>query len=160
SRDRRSVPRNSSFGAGTDYLSNKYAVENGQASLWYRDCMIPQEESMSLIETRRHQIFPVLTVPQIDMAKRFASGPARDFGPGELVFDVGERLVPAWLILKGAIDVVRRDGLKHEAQITTHGAGQFSGEVSQLAGRGTLVAARAGPAGCTALPFDAAHLRR
>ena len=114
---------------------------------------------MSLIETRRHQIFPVLTVPQIDMAKRFASGPARDFGPGELVLDVGERLVPAWLILKGAIDVVRRDGLKHEAQITTHGAGQFSGEVSQLAGRGTLVAARAGPAGCTALPFDAAHLR-
>jgi thioredoxin reductase (NADPH) len=114
---------------------------------------------MSLIETRRHQIFPVLAAPQIEMAKRFASGPARDFAPGELVFDVGERLVPAWLVLKGAIDVMRRDGLKHEAPITTHGLGQFSGEVSQLAGRGTLVAGRAGPEGCTALPFDAAHLR-
>jgi thioredoxin reductase (NADPH) len=37
--------------------------------------------------------------------------------------------------------------------------GQFSGEVSQLAGRGTLAAAQAGPEGCTALPFDAAHIR-
>ncbi len=114
---------------------------------------------MSLIETRRHQIFPVLVASQIEMATRFASGPAREFAPGELVFDVGERLAPAWLVLKGSMDVVRRDGLKHEAPITTHRVGQFSGEVSQLAGRGTLVAGRAGPQGCTALPYDAAHLR-
>jgi thioredoxin reductase (NADPH) len=114
---------------------------------------------MSLIETRRHQVFPVLAAAQIEMAKRFASGSIRNFAPGELVFDVGERLVPAWLVLKGTIDVVRRDGLKHEAAITTHGVGQFSGEVSQLAGRGTLVAGRAGPEGCAALPFDASHLR-
>jgi hypothetical protein len=51
-------------------------------------------------------------------------------------------------MLKGSIDVVRRDGLNHEAAITSLGPGQFSGEVSQLA-------ARAGPEGCTALPFDA-----
>ena len=31
--------------------------------------------------------------------------------------------------------------------------------MSQLAGRGTLAAGRAGPQGCTALPFDAAHIR-
>ena len=54
---------------------------------------------------------------------------------------------------------MRRDGLDHEAAITTHGAGQFSGEVSQLAGRRSLAGGRAGPEGCTALPFDAAHLR-
>jgi thioredoxin reductase (NADPH) len=114
---------------------------------------------MSLIDTRRHQIFPVLAAPQIEMAKRFASAPARNFEPGELVFDVGERLAPAWLVLKGSMDVVRRDGLRHETPITTHGVGQFSGEVSQLAGRATLVAGCAGAQGCTALPFDAAHLR-
>ena len=62
-------------------------------------------------------------------------------------------------MLEGAIEVVRRDGLNHEAAITTLGVGQFTGEVSQLAGRGTLAAGRAGPEGCTALPFDAAHLR-
>jgi hypothetical protein len=54
---------------------------------------------------------------------------------------------------------VRRDGLKHELPITTLEIGQFSGEVSQLAGRATLAAGRAGPQGCTALPFDAPHLR-
>ena len=45
----------------------------------------------------------------------------------------------------GAIDVVSRDGLHHEAAITRLGVGQFSGEVNQLAGRGTLTAGRAGP---------------
>ncbi len=114
---------------------------------------------MSIVDTRRHQIFPVLAAAQIEMARRFASGPARDFAAGEIVFDVGERYAPAWLVLKGSIDVVRRDGLKHEAPITTHEVGQFSGEISQLAGRATLVAGHAGPQGCTALPFDAAHLR-
>ena len=86
------------------------------------------------IKTRGHQLFPVLDASQIDTAKRFASGPAHEFAPGEIVYDVGERNVPAWLVLKGSIDVVRRDGLNHEAAITSLGPGQFSGEVSQLAG--------------------------
>ena len=114
---------------------------------------------MSIIETRREQIFPVLDAAQIETAKRFASGPARTFAPGEVVFDVGERNAPAWLVLKGSIDVVRRDGLKRETPITTHHAGQISGEVSQLAGRDTLACGRAGTDGCMALPFDAAHIR-
>ncbi len=114
---------------------------------------------MSLIDTRRHQMFPVLDVAQIETAKRFASGARRRFAPGEIVYDVGERSAPAWLVLEGTIEVVRRDGLNHEAAVTTLGAGQISGEVGQLAGRAALAAGRAGPEGCTALPFDAAHLR-
>ena len=114
---------------------------------------------MSIIDTRGHQMFPVLDAGQIDTAKRVASGPAQDFAPGAVVFDVGERNAPAWLVLKGSIDVVRRDGLNRETPITTHRIGQFSGEVSQLAGRETLACGRAGADGCTALPFDAAHVR-
>ena len=114
---------------------------------------------MRTIETRGHQLFPVLDADQIETAKRFASGPARDFAPGEVMFDVGERHAPAWLVLKGSIDVVRRDGLNREAAITSHGVGQFSGEISQLAGRESLASGRAGSEGCTALPFDAAHVR-
>jgi thioredoxin reductase (NADPH) len=114
---------------------------------------------MSVIKTRGHQLFPVLDAGQIDTAKRFASGPAREFAPGEIVYDVAERHVPVWLVLKGSIDVVRRDGLNHEAAITSLGPGQFSGEVSQLAGAATLASGRAGPEGCTALPFDGAHVR-
>ena len=62
-------------------------------------------------------------------------------------------------MLKGSIVITRRDGLNAEAEIARMGAGQFTGEMSQLAGRGTLASGRAGPDGCTALPFDAAHIR-
>jgi thioredoxin reductase (NADPH) len=114
---------------------------------------------MTLFETRAHQLFPVLDPAQIGTARRFASGPARDFAPGEIVFDVGERNAPIWLVFKGSIQVMRRDGLKHEGAITTLGVGQFSGEVSQLAGQESLALGRAGAEGCTAMPFDAAHVR-
>jgi thioredoxin reductase (NADPH) len=114
---------------------------------------------MSQIQTRGHQLFPMLDAGQIETAKRFASGPAKDFAPGEVMFDVGQRHVPMWLVLKGSMDVVRRDGLRHEAPIVSHAAGQFSGEISQIAGRESLAAACAGAKGCTAIPFDAGHVR-
>ncbi len=114
---------------------------------------------MTTIETRSHQMFPVLNAAQIEVASRFSSGPLRRFAPGETVYTIGERDAPAWLILEGAIHIVRRDGLDHEAPIVTHRAGQFTGEVSQLSGRATLAGGTAGVDGCTALPFDAAHLR-
>ncbi len=114
---------------------------------------------MSIIETRFDQMFPTLDAGQVETAKRFASGPPREFAPGEIVFDIGERHAPAWLVLKGAIDVVRSNALGRETPITTHHAGQFSGEVSQLAGREVLARGRAGAEGCTALPFDATHIR-
>ena len=114
---------------------------------------------MSLIENRREQIFPVLDAGQVETARRFASGPARTFAPGETIFLVGERHAPAWLVLKGEIAITRRDGLNREAPITSMGAGQFTGEMSELSGRGTLAAGHAGPQGCTALPFTADHIR-
>src|ERR1700692_391260 len=117
------------------------------------------EGRMSTLGTREHQMFPVLNAAQSEIARRFASGPERHFSPGEIIYAIGEQGAPAWLVLDGTIDVVRRDGLSPEAPIITHGAGQFTGEVSQLAGRPSIAAGRAGPHGCTALPFDPAHLR-
>ena len=49
---------------------------------------------MSLLETRRHQLFPVLDAVQMEAAKRFASGPARDFVPGEVVLWIGAAFDP------------------------------------------------------------------
>ena len=114
---------------------------------------------MSLLETRRAQIFPVLDAGQIETAKRFASGGARVFAAGEGLYEVGDRGVPSWLLLDGTIELTRHDGLDHREAITVLSPGQFTGEVSQLGGRGTLATARAGPEGATALPFDAPHLR-
>jgi len=114
---------------------------------------------MSLFETRQAQMFPVLDAAQVETARRFASGPKRAFTAGEPIYDVGDRNVPAWLLLEGSIELSHHDGLGHRDQITVEHAGQFTGEVSQLAGRGAIAAGRAGPQGAAALPFDAAHLR-
>jgi thioredoxin reductase (NADPH) len=114
---------------------------------------------MSTLESRRDQMFPTLDPGQVETAKRFASGPIKHFDPGEIVFDIGQRNAPAWLVLRGTIDVTRQNALGVESPITIHHAGQFSGEVSQLAGREVLARGRAGSEGCCALPFDAAHVR-
>jgi len=122
-------------------------------------CLSGQEPIMSLADTRFDQLFPVLDAVQVATARRFASGEARTFAPDELIYDVGVRNSPAWLVLDGEMAIIRRDGLHRQSSVVSLGAGQFSGEVSQLAGQGTLAAAHAGPQGCTALPFDATHVR-
>lgn len=114
---------------------------------------------MAAAHPRHHQMFPVLEADHIATARRFASGPPRSCGAGEVLFDVGDCDAPVWLVLSGAIEVARRDGLGREAPIATQGPGQFTGEVSQLAGRASLATGRAAAGGCTALPIDAAHLR-
>ena len=114
---------------------------------------------MSLVESRRDQMFPVFDAGQMETAKRFASGPARAFAPGETIFNVGERHASAWLVLKGEIVIVRRDGLGHETEIARMGVGQFSGEISQL----PVAHARLGTRRAGGLHRDAvrcrAHLR-
>ncbi len=112
------------------------------------------------LESRHYQMFPVLSAAQVQMATRFASSGPHSFAPGEAVYQIGDRNVPAWLVLSGRIDAFRHDGLSvPDALITSHGAGQLSGEVSQLSGRPTIAGGRAGPDGCVALAFDAAHLK-
>ena len=114
---------------------------------------------MSIAGSRQSQIFPTLPAPQRQAALRFASGPAASFNPGEVLYAPGARAAPAFLVLSGSIEVIRRDAVGRETSVTVHEAGQISGELAQLAGRPSLVESRAGPGGCVAAPFDAAHLR-
>ena len=114
---------------------------------------------MATIDTRRDQMYPVLNAAQIAIATRFASSPARDFAPGELIFAIGQRNAASWLVLKGTIAVTRHEGVDRSVSVIRERVGQFSGELSQLSGRASLAEGRAGLEGCTALPFDAAHLR-
>ncbi|TWF58566.1 FAD-dependent oxidoreductase [Neorhizobium alkalisoli] len=109
--------------------------------------------------SRHHQMFPALSPAQIETAKHFANGKPHHFEPGETLYKIGDPGAPAWLVLEGSLEMSRNDGLDREAQIITHHRGHFSGEVSQLSGRPTLAGARAGADGCTAVAFDAHHLR-
>jgi thioredoxin reductase (NADPH) len=113
---------------------------------------------MSLIESRRQQIFPALHASDIQSAKRFGGEP-RTFAPGEMIFDLGERGAAIWFVLRGSIDITRRDGLSSRTHLVTMEPGQFTGEMAELSGRGTLAAAHAGPDGCTAVPFTAEQVR-
>jgi thioredoxin reductase (NADPH) len=112
-----------------------------------------------LLEDRLAQIVPTLTPAQIQFALRFASGPLRRFAPGEKLLDVGDRNTTVWLVIEGSIVASRRDGLGREGLFATGGPGQFSGEVSDLAGHASLAMVCAGPEGCTAHPFDLPDLR-
>lgn len=108
---------------------------------------------------RARQMFPTLTAAQIETARRFASGEPQRFDPSTDIYAIGDRNTPSWLVLEGAIHITRRAGVDHEVDLVTHGVGQFTGEISQLSGAPSLAAAHAGPQGCLAVPFDAAHLR-
>lgn len=104
-------------------------------------------------------MFPVFNQDQILVARRFAADESRSFAPGEAVYRTGDKNIPVWLVLQGAIELSRHDGLRSDAPIAIVHVGQFSGEVGQLSGRPALATAKAGPDGCVALPFDPAHLR-
>ncbi|MDB6092411.1 MAG: thioredoxin reductase [Gammaproteobacteria bacterium] len=119
--------------------------------------MTPSSPS-SLIERRREQMFPVLNSTQIEIARRFGGEPRR-FKPDEVVFELGEVAAPAYLVLSGSIKVSRRAGFGRMSEVTTHGPGELTGEVSQLAGGPALAQGRAGPNGAQATPFDSAQLR-
>jgi thioredoxin reductase (NADPH) len=59
---------------------------------------------MSLVETRGYQMFPVLDAEQVETAKRFASGPARNFAPSIRALmvgsaEIGETLMRAFILL-------------------------------------------------------------
>ncbi|WP_307145836.1 FAD-dependent oxidoreductase [Rhizobium tibeticum] len=111
------------------------------------------------LASRQTQIFPVLSSAQVQLASRFTSGPAQTFPAGAKISDIGDRDVPAWLVLAGRLEAYKHDGLNQNSLIVSHDEGQFSGEVSQLSGRPALASFRAGPEGCQLLPFDAVHLK-
>src|SRR6202795_113702 len=112
-----------------------------------------------LLEDRLAQIVPTLNQTQMQFALRFASGPAKHFARDEKLLDVGDRNTAVWLVVEGSIIASRRDGLGRERIFATGGPGQFSGEVSDLAGHASLAVVCAGPDGFTAYPFDFPRLR-
>lgn len=114
---------------------------------------------MAIGDARREQIFPTLSALQIATARRFASGAPRRFDPRDIVYEIGARNTPSWLILDGSADAIRRSAAGQSSVVTTYGPGQFTGETNQLSGRPSLMSVVAGDAGAVAIPFDASHLR-
>jgi len=119
---------------------------------------VSQYTPATLIERRRDQMFPVLSPEQIAVARGFGGEPRR-FQSTAIVFELGQLGAPAYLVLSGSIEVAKRDPLGHTSAITTHGPGELTGEISQLAGGSSLAQGRAGAQGTEAVPSDSAQLR-
>jgi thioredoxin reductase (NADPH) len=103
--------------------------------------MIMSMPTQSIIDTRRHQMFPALEPAEIERVRRF--GKVRSYGAGEALARVGEVGHGLTIILAGKVDITQRDGSGRREPIVTHSAGAFMGELAQLAGRPALVDAYA-----------------
>ena len=114
---------------------------------------------MTLLETRRAQLFPVLNATQLALVGRFAMAPPRRFEAGETLYAVGERNAPVFVVTAGDVLASRRHVTGKDELIAILGIGGFTGEISQLGGRSALATVRAGIQGCEVLSFDTTHLR-
>ncbi len=81
------------------------------------------------------RLFPTLTAAQI--ARISSHGRRRETTAGQTLVEVGDRQVPFFVVLSGAIEVLRPSG-DADTLIVTHRAGQFSGEAAMLTGRRAL----------------------
>ncbi|MEO5736878.1 MAG: FAD-dependent oxidoreductase, partial [Variovorax sp.] len=89
------------------------------------------------VETRRHQMFPVLSATDIARITRF--GTARHYPADACLFRAGEPGPGMYVVLKGAVAITQRDGLGNVTPIAEQGPGHFLAEVGQLSGRPALV---------------------
>jgi thioredoxin reductase (NADPH) len=95
----------------------------------------------SIIETRRHQMFPTLTPAEIKRLRRF--GEPRSYGVGDALVKMGEVGQGLTVILSGQVQITQRDPSGRSEPIVTHEPGSFMGELAQLSGRPALVDAHA-----------------
>jgi len=91
----------------------------------------------SILETRRHQMFPTLTAAEIERVRRF--GTVESWKAGETLFRIGDPGRGMHLVLTGRLQIIQRDGLGNRFPITDEGPGQFLAEVGTLSGKPALV---------------------
>src|SRR6202790_5893401 len=97
--------------------------------------------SKSIIDTRHGQMFPTLEASEVERVRRF--GEVQSFGAGEVLASVGNVSRGLSIVLAGEVEVTQHDRSRAGTPIVTHGPGAFLGELAQLAGRPSLVDARA-----------------
>jgi thioredoxin reductase (NADPH) len=84
------------------------------------------------------RLFPTLTAAQ--MARISAHGHRRPIKAGEILVEVGDKAVPFFVVVSGAIQILRPSGAT-DTPIVTHQPGEFLGEGNMIAGRRALMRA-------------------
>ena len=91
----------------------------------------------SVLETRREQVFPVLTTPEINRLRRF--GDVRVYEKSQNLLKAGEPIPGMFVILVGEVAVTLRDALGHTEPLINYAPGFFMGELGSLSGNPALV---------------------
>ena len=81
------------------------------------------------------QMFPTLTAAQISRLR--SASTLRQVRAGEILFRPGESSIPLFVVLSGRMEIVQPT-CGGEVPITTHAAGEFTGEVSMISGQPCL----------------------
>lgn len=89
------------------------------------------------LETRRHQMFPVLEPAAIERLRRYAEPCA--FADGERLVSAGEAAASMYVVLKGEVVAKQRDDIVKYDPFCTIAPGMYTGELAQLSGRPALV---------------------
>ena len=112
------------------------------------------------LDTRRDQMFPDAGRQRRDRGRsRFASGPAQDFAPGAVIFEIDAAPGVVHLVLK-ALEVSRRDGIGPSIPASWwNGRASSRARLSQLSGRGSLAEGHAGRAEAALAFRCGAHAR-
>jgi len=95
---------------------------------------------LPITTSRIEQIFPKLTPAQI--SRIAARGHIHSTVGGEVLFEQGHSAAPFFVIISGELEVVR-PSVPVETLVIAYEPGQFTGEVSTLAGRRSLFRVRA-----------------
>src|SRR5258708_20423940 len=93
----------------------------------------------SIMDTRRHQMFPTLEPAEIERVRRF--GKVRSYGVGEALARVGEVGLGLTIILAAKVDVTQHFESGRHQPIVTPRPGPFMGDLPPLAERPALVVA-------------------
>ncbi len=91
--------------------------------------------------TRRPQMFPVLTAAELRRIERF--GRRQHYRDGDLLAKNGAPSPGMGVVLNGKIAVLRHDGLGRMSPITELGPGEFAAELAELSGQPSPVDVRA-----------------
>jgi thioredoxin reductase (NADPH) len=94
--------------------------------------------------SRPERLFPILTPAQV--ARVAAHGRRRPTTRGEVLVDVGDRIVPCFVVVTGEIQALQVfNGA--EKLIVSHGPGSVSGEANLISGRPSMARLRVGAPG-------------
>ena len=95
------------------------------------------DDAPQALSSRRHQMYPRLDEAEIERMRRF--GALQTYRPGEHLTSIGLPTRGMFVILKGTVTVIQRDGMGNSTPIVEFGRGEFVAELGTMSGKPSLV---------------------